>query len=241
MYFPTGTAMHVVRHELREQRRRNRHEPAEGPPLPPAYEGSALHTAIRHAFMTMTSSYYAHKTHVDVQAGVYDFDCVLMIGYFLKRTNPEANREMRAFLGTRPGFVPSPKNWARFFRSLEPGTDTAWHRVVGSDDIHPGDIIIKPPANPDRPGHALVVATEPEQLPSGNLAVTIFDSTSRPHGGHDSRNFDPRNQARSGKPSGLGVGVIELVTTEDGGFDRMKSTVGGSLTGLPVLIGRPLS
>lgn len=146
---------------------------------------------------------------------------------------------MREYLGTRPGFVPSPKNWARFFESLDPEQDTTWHRVVKLDDLAHGDIIIKP--SEDRPGHALVVAQQPQRLPNGNYAITIFDSNSSPHGVNDTRNSDSRNELLNGKRSGLGIGVIELTATSSGGFTRMKSRVGGQLTGLPVLIGRALS
>lgn len=209
-------------------------------PLPEPRPSSRLLGAIQHAFKTMNSSLYAHRTRVDTKKGSYNFDCVLMISYFLKQTNPQANREMRQYLHTRPGRVPSPTNWARFFASLNPAKDTDWHRVVKINDIKPGDIIIKPPANPKNPGHALVVAAVPKRLPNGNYEIMIFDSTSSPHGNNDTRVTDPRNQLRNGKPSGLGMGVIELTATADGGFTKMKSTVGGKLTGLPVLIARPL-
>lgn len=247
IFTATAGARRIARHEAREQEHQSRNdkhrEDTQGgcPPLPPPFPSSPLFTAIRHVFTTMTTTRYAHKTHVDTAAGIYYFDCVLMIGHFLKRSNPQANREMRQYLGTRPGFVPSPKNWARFFASLDPATDTAWHRIVRIDDLQPGDIIIKPAANPERPGHALVVARAPQHLENGNVSITIFDANSGPHGTNDTRNTDTRNELRDGKRSGLGIGVIELITTADGGFTNMKSTVGGNLTGLSVLIGRALS
>lgn len=241
IFAAASQARRIARHQARKAGRdHEQHEEIDGPPLPPPYPASPLHTAIRTAFATMTSTVYAHKTHVDSANGIYNFDCVLMIGHFLKRTNPQANRQMRDYLGTRPGYVPSPKNWARFFESLDPASDTSWHRVVTINDIEPGDIIIKPTDEPNRAGHALVVAQPPQHLPNGNYAITIFDANSGPHGMNDTRNTDPRNELLNGKPSGLGVGVIELTATDAGGFARMKSHVGGQLTGLPVVIARAL-
>lgn len=236
IFTAAAEARRIARHQARKKR-----EEHDDPLLPPPYPASPLYSAIRHAFVTMTSTLYAHKTHVDAAAGVYNFDCVLMVGHFLKRTNPQANHQMREYLGTRPGYVPSPKNWARFFESLDPAHDTDWHRVVTIDDIAPGDVIIKPVADPNRPGHALVAAEAPQRLENGNYAIKIFDANSGPHGTNDTRNNDRRNQLLNGKPSGLGIGIIELVTTETGSFTRMKSHVGGQLTGLPVQIGRALS
>ncbi len=218
----------------RERQAENRSPSAEQA-MPP------LLAAIDHAWQTMRSTQYSHRTHVDCQAGDYRFDCVLMVGYFLKRATPQANAEMRTRLKIRPGYVPSPRSLTRYFESLPPGGDSNWHRVVDINDVRPGDVVVIPPAVEGRPGHAVVIASQPTPLPNHGYAVLIYDSTAAPHGRSDTRRTDPRNQPLpSGKPSGLGRGYMEITVTDDQLVDRIRWSVAGRFTGLPIRIARPL-
>lgn len=153
----------------------------------------------------MRSTQYQHHTDVDESAGSYDYDCSGLVDYALGRAAPAA-------LAALPVTKSRPLA-ADFERHLAAATTGAgpWRAVPTVGELAPGDLVAwlaTEDSTTDDTGHVMIVAAAPRPNPdrAGEWLVRVIDSTVSPHA-DDSRH----------KPdTGLGVGVIGLVTDQAG-------------------------
>ena len=195
----------------------------------------------------MTSTIYSHKYSENKQTGVYQFDCVGSVDYFLKLGAPQGLAAIRSQLKIRNGYVPSPP---LFYKYIQSNQSPLWKQITNYANIRPGDVVIMNDIiSPDdgTPGHAMIAASWPLLLNNGTYALTVYDSTGTPHGKADSRRWDSRTtplppKSQSGAPtsqqsvaktkigSGLGQGTIQLwpksASTLSPKSEQMSWTVG---------------
>lgn len=228
--------------------------PATEPGLvgPAAARPAPVLAAVVEAWETMKATRYDHREKVDRAAGTWFFDCVGATSAFLRIAAPRAHAELVASEGVRRGFVPSPRKYAHFLRSLPARGSSTWVRVETPAEIRGGDVVlVPPPAAPPAsgrraPGHAMIAAGPAERLRDGSYALLVYDSTATPHGDADTRRTDPRNLplpgSRPPRPSGLGRGTVRLSPRPDGRGWYLRWSVGSrKRDGGAVLVGRALS
>jgi hypothetical protein len=170
----------------------------------PASLREALVAEAHRELAAVAESHYAHRTHVDEAAGVFDYDCSGFVGYALARAAPVALQAVVE--ASRPR--PLAKHFAAFFAlPVAP-----WRRVARAKDLVAGDVIawLEPPAKHSRnTGHVMIVDGAPRAGGrSGELVVAVIDSSHSGHGAGDARN--------RGHASGLGTGALVLLTGRDG-------------------------
>lgn len=171
---------------------------------PAASTRTALLDEAKRELGAVTESHYAHHTHVAEATGVFDFDCSGFVGYALSRVAPSA---LKAIVDAS-----HPRPLAKHFEALFNDPHPPWTRVDGAADLVPGDVIawLEPPAaHTHNTGHVMIVAGAP--VPgkrSGELVVTVIDSSHSGHGAADARVRDHRN--------GLGTGKIILLIDAHG-------------------------
>jgi hypothetical protein len=196
-------------------------------------------------YRTMTATSYSHHYSENTSTGVYDFDCVGAVDWFLSEAAPQAKVAMSRAEHIRKLHVPTP---TRMFDYLSSKASRRYFtRVRRAANIQPGDVfILKGGVNhDDNPfaGHAMVAASGPLLLSDGTWAVTVYDSTGDPHGADDSRRWDTRTQPSQANPStlhsGLGFGTIAIHTTASGAPARMSWSVGVGEEPHPFLVSRP--
>jgi hypothetical protein len=189
--------------------------------------GPLFHEATNE-FEAMTTTLYQHQTRVDRDAGSYRYDCVGFVSYALKQAAPQAWATTVKVTGLAKGRIPSPPRYRAFFASLAEQPQPSWAAVTNVSALRPGDVVAWEHKTENSLGHAVVVAGPPEPLPEGSWRVEVYDSTSSPHS-DDSRLKDPRAQklAATGRPSGLGHGVMVFIADPASGFNssRVKCSV----------------
>ena len=234
----------------------------------PAPSRSRVFAAVSLAWHTMTSTVYSHKYSENRATGVYQFDCVGLVSYFLKLAAPKANTAMRTTLKIKPGYVASPPLMMTYLQSV---SSPYWKVISNLAAIEPGDVIVMNSiTNPDdgTPGHAMIAASTPFLLSNGTYGITVYDSTGTGHGPDDSRHWDTRTtplppKSTSGAPtkqqttagtatsaaattrnvgSGLGFGTIQLwsaaVSNLTPASEQMSWTVATKPIATGIIVGR---
>ena len=221
--------------------------PADGSvQAPAAPSGPNVFAAASNAFQTMTKTKYQHHDVENAAAGTYYFDCVGLADYFLGQGAPKALAALRAVEHIPVGYVPSPNHFAAYLRSLPAAGNGLWLPISHVLHIQPGDLIImEKPSTPGAKfvGHAMIAASAPLQLAERTVALTVFDSTGRPHGSDDSRNWDIRTipaKPGAGNGSGFGVGRIQVNVNGSGAPKRISWHVGGNPVPTAIVIARAL-
>ena len=207
----------------------------------------------------MTSTVYSHTYSENAKTGVYKFDCVGSVDYFLKLGSRNAWSAMHSQLKIRPGYVPKPPRLLNYITNTH---SQYWQDIKSPAAIRPGDIIAMDAiTNPDdsTPGHAMIAASWPLLLSNGTYALTVYDSTGSPHGAEDSRRWDHRTTPLSSKTtsgastsntsadtgpvgSGLGFGTIQIWPASASKLtpprEQMSWTVGTKPIKTQIAIGR---
>ncbi|MDA0766827.1 MAG: hypothetical protein O3A87_08800 [Verrucomicrobia bacterium] len=193
-------------------------------------------------FESMTTTLYQHGTRVDREAGSYKYDCVGMVSYALREAAPVAWATVFRETGLAKGRIPSPPKYQVFFAGLAGEPKAGWEAVEKVSDLRPGDVVSWEHKTANSSGHAVIIAGLPKRQEDGEWLVKVFDATSSPHGEGDSRRKDQRAQIleRTGKPSGLGHGMMVFVAdAKSGALSGLRWSPGGKLRILPIGAGRP--
>ncbi len=171
--------------------------------LPP--NGSTLLLAeAERELARMNSSGYTHRTSVDEENGIYNYDCSGFVGYALNRADPCA---FDVLLHDRP-------DTGNFYYHIigfgtVPGSG-GWMRVLLPRDLRPGDLIVWPRDQSDEgsSGHIMIVAGNPNENPKreGELLVRVIDSTTSRHA----------DDTRGAGETGLGEGTVGIMTDSAG-------------------------
>ncbi len=191
----------------------------------------------------MTTTLYQHQTRVDRATGSYRYDCVGFVSYALKQAAPQAWATVAKATGLAKGRIPSPPKYRTFPCGLANGPQPGWEAVTNASELRPGDVVAWEHKTETSSGHAVVIAGVPAPRPDGSWEVEVYDSTSSPHS-QDSRPNDPRAQvlASSGRPSGLGHGVmVFLADPASGALTGVRWGTKGKALTLPIAAGRPTS
>jgi hypothetical protein len=232
--------------------------PPQGPPVqadqpppantivgPPAPSSNPVFAFASRTYRTMTATSYSHHYSENTSTGVYDFDCVGAVDWFLANAAPKAKAAMSRAEHVRPRHVPTPTKMYDYLSSS--ASRQHFTRIRHASNIQPGDVfILEGGVNHDNnpfAGHAMIAASGPLLLSDGTWAVTVYDSTGDPHGADDSRRWDTRTQPSQANPntlhSGLGFGTIQIHTTASGAPTRMSWSVGVGEEPHPFLVSRP--
>lgn len=210
---------------------------------PPAATGPLFHEAI-HEFKTMKTTLYQHRTRVDRVAGSYRYDCVGFVSYALKRATPEAWATTVHATGIHKRRIPSPARYRAFFAKLAEKPELGWEAVTRVSDLRPGDVVAWENKSETSSGHAVIIGGVPVRRADGSWSVEVYDSTSSPHGRSDSRWHDKRAQVldRTGRPSGLGRGVMVFIAAPDSGaLIGLRWSPKGKILIARIAAGRPTS
>jgi hypothetical protein len=194
----------------------------------------------------MTFTEYTHKHYVEnTQTGVYDFDCVGAVNWFLSQAASDAQQAMYQSIGVRPKRVPTPSQMYNYLSSA--ASNGSFTQVTSPGAITPGDVLILSGGDSGDgnayPGHAMIAAANPVRLKSGSYSLKVYDSTGQPHGKQDSRHWDPRTNPSIPNPSvlhsGLGFGKIAVHPAQSGGGMTMSWSVGAKPEAHPFLASTP--
>ncbi len=164
-----------------------------------------LLTEARRELAAMRTSRYRHRTHVDEQDGVYDYDCSGLLDYALGRAVPAA----LAALPTSTSDRPLAADVERHLRAA--GGGDPWHAVATVADLAPGDVVAwlaTADSDTDDTGHVMIVNGAPVADPAhpGRWLVPVIDSTVSPHA----------RDSRDDGDTGLGTGTIGLAVDAGG-------------------------
>jgi hypothetical protein len=211
----------------------------------PAPSSNPVFALASRTYRTMTSTSYSHAYTESTSTGVYDFDCVGAVDWFLSQAAPAAKTAMAKAEKIRTGYVPTPAKMYAYLSSKR--SKKNFTRVRQVSNIQPGDVFILDggTAHDGNPfvGHAMIAASGPLLLSDGGSAVVVYDSTGDPHGADDSRRWDTRAMASQANPdtlhSGLGFGTIEVHPSSGGAPTRMSWSVGVAEEPHPFLASRP--
>lgn len=201
-----------------------------------------LYVEVMRQYKSMKTTLYQHGTRVDLEAGSYKYDCVGMVSHALRTTAPKAWKTVFEETGLAKGRIPSPSKFQRFFADLAVESKPGWEAVGKVSDLRPGDVVSWEYKTENSSGHAVIIGGIPELQENGEWLVKVYDSTSSPHGKSDSRYSDGRAQIleRTGKPSGLGHGIMAFVADpESGALSGWRWSVKGDLRLTPMAAGRP--
>lgn len=163
-----------------------------------------IESALR-VLKSMTHTEYTHKEHI--KGSVYDCDCSEFVGLLLKRTSPEAFKELNSK-------HPLAKDFVILLHGNKPTKH--WHNIESISDLHQGDIIawLEPPnLKPKNTGHVMIVETAPQKVAKNKYKIVVIDSTHKPHGSSDSR---AKKQKPATKGNGVGIGPIIIETDSNG-------------------------
>jgi len=181
---------------------------------------------------TVKHTEYGHSQRVNVQQGLYVFDCSSMAQWVLKRAAPVAERSVSRGLGWRPLAA----DFQRRIANVAPGAERGgWHRVRRVEDAEPGDVIawLKPKIIESKnTGHVAFIVLPPTRVTgySDAYLVRVVDATSLLHAD------DTRVEG-----SGFGFGTILLVIDPETGAPRAYGWVGLEWRAFEtsIAIGRP--
>jgi hypothetical protein len=206
--------------------------------------GSAVLESVAEQFRTMTATRYQHHSQEDAGAGTYFYDCVGLTSYTLRLAAPNALKAVLDRFQIRRGYVPTPSHYTQWFLELESRSSDFWIAVPRLSDVRTGDLLAwnVHPVDPQTPGHSVIAAGIPVPISNGSFSLLVYDSTSTPHGPDDTRITDARNQpGPNGRPSGLGMGTLELFAAEDGRPNAVAWSVGAAPRPQVIGIARALS
>lgn len=209
--------------------------PAEESPVGPLFE-----EALRE-FTDMKTTLYQHKTEVDRNSGSYKYDCVGFVSYAVKQAAPKAWETIVRVRDIKKGYFPSPPSYQKFFVGLLEKPEKGWEAVLRAADLRPGDVVSWDYKTQRAVGHAVIIATLPQKAADDIWEITVYDATSTPHS-EDSRPTDSRAQVSetSGRPSGLGRGVMAFITDPTtGALTGYRWTPKGKTVLCPIGAGRP--
>lgn len=149
-------------------------------------------------FGRMTYSAYQHTPVMNDTTGVYLCDCSDYLNTLLKRSRPDAYREL-------PNYQKSPttKDYYTLFSTLKtrPSAGSAWYRIQDVRKLCPGDVVVWRNETAGT-GHVGLVLSQAAINPSrtSEVLVRIADSTLSPHA----------DDTRAAGDTGIGSGVIGL-------------------------------
>jgi len=196
------------------------------------WQQNSVMQALGNIARTVKHTEYSHSQRVNVQQGLYVFDCSSMAQWVLKRAAPVAERSVSRGLGWRPLAA----DFQRRIANVAPGAERGgWHRVRRVEDAEPGDVIawLKPKIIESKnTGHVAFIVLPPTRVTgySDAYLVRVVDATSLLHAD------DTRVEG-----SGFGFGTILLVIDPETGAPRAYGWVGLEWRAFEtsIAIGRP--
>jgi hypothetical protein len=201
------------------------------------WQANAVMRTLGNIARTVKHTEYAHSQRVNIEQGLYVFDCSLMAQWVLKRATPVAAQAMSRGLSWRPLAADFQRRIASVPANIE---RRGWRRVERVQDALPGDVIawLKPKIiDSKNTGHVAFVVLPPVRVTgySDAYLVRIADATSLLHA-------DDTRGNGSGSGSGFGFGTILLVVDPDTGAPRAYGWVGLEWRAFetPIAMGRPL-
>ena len=207
---------------------------------PPATPAPLYHEATNE-FARMKVTQYRHATRIDAAAGSYYYDCVGFVSHALHKAAPQAWKSLATKTALAPHHTPSPSMYRTFLAGLAAHPQPGWEAVTNAAELRPGDVVAWKHKTATATGHAVIIGSLPVRGPDNSWVVQVYDSTSTPHG-DDSRLDDPRAQKAdsSGKPSGLGHGVMVFVADAPGGaITGLRWSPRAKTVTVPIAGGRP--
>jgi hypothetical protein len=181
------------------------------------WQANSVMSALGGIARTVRHTEYSHGQRVDVQQGLYVFDCSSMARWVLKRAAPMAERSLSRGLSRRPLAA----DFQRRIASVLPGEERGgWRRVERVEDAQAGDVVawLKPKIiDSKNTGHVAFVVLPPRRASgySDAYLVRVVDATSLLHAD------DTRVEG-----SGFGFGTILLVVDPETGAPRAYGWVG---------------
>lgn len=177
----------------------------------------------------LKTTVYNANTKVDIDKGVFEFDCSGMVNWILKDVAPNALAELKS---DRPRVI----EYVKALKKISPNQPSAgWRRVAKIADAEPGDVIAWPTPDwypSEATGHMGVLVAKPEPV-SGGFLLRIADSTSYPHG----------DDSREGG-TGFGYGTILITVDPSSGAGTGQGWTGrhsqNTVLETPIYVGRPL-
>lgn len=178
---------------------------------------------------------YASHVYVDLERGVYEFDCSGMAAWVLWRAAPVAHNAVAWELQTRP----LARDFYRRIRlSPSEGERFGWRRIPCVADALPGDVIawLQPwYASSLQTGHVAFITELPRALSenSHSFVLRVCDSSSMRH-------FEDTRPEETG---GFGFGSILVRADAHGGGPRAYGWQGPNSERLHetrIVIGRPV-
>jgi hypothetical protein len=163
-------------------------------------------TEARHILSVAKESHYHHTTHVDEDAGVYDFDCSGLLCFILKQDAPE---HLKAVPAAPHHARPLALQFYDFFTAAGEKGNRGWRQITRVKDALPGDVLAwrKAEQIPGKDtGHVMIVDEAPVEDGSNTYRIVVIDSTESPHG----------NDTRKDGASGIGRGTMWFVADSDG-------------------------
>ncbi|HEX5033302.1 MAG TPA: hypothetical protein VFW62_02365, partial [bacterium] len=177
----------------------------------------------------LKTSIYNPNTKVDLEKGIFEFDCSGMVNWILERSAPVAFAELKA---ERPRVI----EYVKALKAIPVNQPSAgWRRVEKIADAEPGDVIAWP--TPDwypstATGHMGILVAPPLKVDGGYL-LRIADSTSYPHG----------DDSREGG-TGFGYGGVLITVDPKTGAGTGQGWTGrhsyNTVLETPIYVGRPL-
>lgn len=159
--------------------------------------------------LNKSTSYYSHTTYMNESTDTRRTDCSGFLGYALNRVAPDAYAKI-----PHPNtYKPLANDWYNYLSTRYTTASTQdsarWRRITKAIDLKPGDVVawLQPEANTDEnTGHVMVVSGYPSVGRSGEVVVSIVDSTTKPHA----------NDSRGTTMTGVGTGRIGLKVDSTG-------------------------
>jgi len=170
--------------QAEDPRARSDGEPEPVPAIerPPATEAAQkVVDTIKLIEQSLTSTIYQHKTVVDVEKGIFHWDCSGMVAWILGKAAPKAHKA----LGKK--HPPAKDYYNLIAGSPADGSDKGWQRLEKPDDISPGDVFawLKPSfwEHHKNTGHVGFVIGTPQPHPyyQDVLVMRIADATRMVH------------------------------------------------------------
>jgi hypothetical protein len=161
--------------------------------------------------LSLVESRYDPLTRVDLDAGIYQFDCSGMASWVLRRAAPAAWQGV--WLRSRKG-RPVARDFVRRIADIQPHRPSwGWERVARVEETRPGDVIawLKPKGRGGNlTGHVgfAVAAAQPSAKVADGFLIRFADS-SRYHHQDDTREHADRD--------GFGVGTLLLIAEPESG------------------------